>query len=122
MARKKRITDSFSMSFLDIMSCGFGAVILFFVIIQHATVERADNMTAEISAESDRLQIEVALEELNGRVKLQNMLEEIDEEITSTDEEAGRVMQALTIEEEDLSEQQLDSAARREHLNKTDRR
>ena len=33
MARKRRPFEVFSMSFLDCMSCGFGAVILFFMII-----------------------------------------------------------------------------------------
>ena len=31
MARKRRSGEVFSMSFLDCMSCGFGAVVLFFL-------------------------------------------------------------------------------------------
>ena len=36
MARKKRAFTTFNLSFLDIMSCGFGAVVLVFLIIDHS--------------------------------------------------------------------------------------
>jgi hypothetical protein len=36
MARKKRDFTTFNLSFLDIMSCGFGAVILVFLIMNHS--------------------------------------------------------------------------------------
>ena len=36
MARKKRQFTTFNLSFLDIMSCGFGAVVLVFLIIDHS--------------------------------------------------------------------------------------
>lgn len=39
MARKRRGFNVFSLSFLDIMSCGFGATILVFLIIDHAGAE-----------------------------------------------------------------------------------
>ncbi len=116
MARRRRENASVNMSFLDIMSCGFGAIILFFVIIQHATVERTDIMTAEVSGEVRLLETEVALEQLN-KVKLQNTIKELDEKIISSSDEAGLVAQILQTEEEELTVQELDSAARREHLN-----
>ena len=37
MGRKRREFSAFSLSFLDIMSCGFGAVVLLFLIIKHQT-------------------------------------------------------------------------------------
>ncbi|NNM01135.1 MAG: hypothetical protein HKO62_10325 [Gammaproteobacteria bacterium] len=33
--RNRRKLSPFSLSFLDIMSCGFGAVVLLFLIIKH---------------------------------------------------------------------------------------
>ena len=33
--RTKRLLTPFSLSFLDIMSCGFGSVVLLFLIIKH---------------------------------------------------------------------------------------
>lgn len=35
MARLKRKITTFSLSFLDIMACGFGAVTLLFLILKH---------------------------------------------------------------------------------------
>ncbi len=49
MARKRRF-NTFSLSFLDIMSCGFGAVALVFLIIKHETTRvppPEDNILAE---------------------------------------------------------------------------
>ena len=65
MARKRRSTEIFSMSFLDCMSCGFGAVILFFMIINsHSDV--TNDQTKALQAETDKLEIEV----LEGRKNL----------------------------------------------------
>ena len=116
MARKRRDTDAFSMAFLDIMSCGFGAIILFFVLIQHASVQTTRAETSDTIGEVNRLETEVALEELN-KVILKNTIEELDEEIISSEDEAGRVMEMLSLDEDSLTEQKLDAAARREHLN-----
>jgi len=35
MSRKRRQLNTFSLSFLDIMACGFGAVTLLFLILKH---------------------------------------------------------------------------------------
>ena len=44
MARRKRQTNTFNLSFLDIMSCGLGAVILMFLLVkknsQEETIEQ----------------------------------------------------------------------------------
>ena len=54
MARKKlRSTSSFSLAFLDIMSCGLGAAVLIFLLLKHtvdgpSTVDKVQNF-AEIS-------------------------------------------------------------------------
>lgn len=56
----------FSMSFLDIISCGFGAVVLFFVIINAQVRLRADAERVDLLSESTRLEEEV----LDGRKDL----------------------------------------------------
>ena len=53
MARKRRPIEVFSMSFLDCMSCGFGAVILFFMII-NAQVKETTTVDPELMAETVR--------------------------------------------------------------------
>ena len=56
----------FSMSFLDIISCGFGAVVLFFVIINAQVRLRADAERVDLLSDSTRLEEEV----LEGRKDL----------------------------------------------------
>jgi len=65
VARKRRSGEIFSMSFLDCMSCGFGAVILFFMIINSQSDVTTDQ-TKALQAETDKLEIEV----LEGRKNL----------------------------------------------------
>jgi hypothetical protein len=66
MARKRRSTEIFSMSFLDCMSCGFGAVILFFMIINSRSDVEPNDQTKALQAETNKLEIEV----LEGRKNL----------------------------------------------------
>jgi hypothetical protein len=54
------------MSFLDCMSCGFGAVILFFMIINSHSDVTNNDVTKKLQAETDKLEIEV----LEGRKNL----------------------------------------------------
>ena len=44
MARKRRSFSIFSLSFLDIMSCGFGATILVFLVMDHASEVRSEEV------------------------------------------------------------------------------
>jgi hypothetical protein len=66
VARKRRSTEIFSMSFLDCMSCGFGAVILFFMIINSRSDVEPNDQTKALQAETNKLEIEV----LEGRKNL----------------------------------------------------
>ena len=72
MARKRR-TTAFSLSFLDIMACGFGAVTLLFLILRHneVVVEMPDyKLAAEVQLlEQDIRQAEVEKVELLNSIK-----------------------------------------------------
>lgn len=76
MPRFKRKVTTFSLSFLDIMACGFGAVTLLFLILKHdiTTIEPAEPY---LVAESNLLQEDItsAEEEL---VALNNSLKKIE--------------------------------------------
>ncbi len=116
MARRKRRFNVFNLSFLDIMSCGFGAVILFFVIINHAQDVRSDDLTADLSGEVSLVETEVKLEQLN-LAKLQNALAEVEEEIITSQGASERLLEDVTESEEELSDQDNETAAKREHMN-----
>jgi len=67
------------MSFLDCMSCGFGAVILFFMIINAQVRQTTEQDPTNLMAETRRIEVEI----LDGRKNLvlaKNTLEELDDE------------------------------------------
>lgn len=57
MARRR--VNVFSLSFLDVMSCGFGAVVLIFLIINHATEEEEKTVNKDLLAEVRLLDYQV---------------------------------------------------------------
>lgn len=78
MARNKRKFSPFSLAFLDIMSCGFGAVVLLFLIIKHnvdANVTDPPDIP-DLSSEVNLLDEEI-LEGQLGLAKLRNSLAEL---------------------------------------------
>jgi hypothetical protein len=79
MARKRRPFEVFSMSFLDCMSCGFGAVILFFMIINAQVKETTEDDPSELMAETRKLDIEI-LEGRKDLVLAKNTMEQLDTE------------------------------------------
>ena len=54
------------MSFLDCMSCGFGAVILFFMIINSQVKETTESDPTDLMAETRKIELEI----LEGRKDL----------------------------------------------------
>ena len=52
---KRKPVNVISMSFLDAMTCGFGAVILFFMIIAANVDQRRDEQLEDVSAEVNRI-------------------------------------------------------------------
>jgi len=93
MARKRRFT-TFNLSFLDIMSCGFGAVILVFLIIDHAIEEEVRVLNADLLSEVDLLEEEV-LEGKEGLVRLRNTLSEVDFDIVEAQGLATRITEQI---------------------------
>ena len=59
MKKRNRDNDTFSLSFLDAITCGFGAVILLYMVINANVALRAERVTVDLRAEVDRLQEEV---------------------------------------------------------------
>ena len=66
MARRR--TNVFSLSFLDAMTCGFGAVVLLYMVINSSVSMRAGHVTRDLRGEVDFLEVEV-LEENEDLVK-----------------------------------------------------
>ncbi len=96
MARRRRESQVFSMSFLDCMSCGFGAVILFFMIINAQVKETTEEDPTELMAETTRLETEI----LDGRKNLvlaRNTIEDLEQQKQTTE---GQIAQIIALIEE----------------------
>jgi hypothetical protein len=77
MARRQ--FNVFNLSFLDVISCGFGAVILFFMIINTQSKTRSDQANVELQAESQLLE-ERIFDEQKKLVVLKNTIDQMDAE------------------------------------------
>src|SRR5690606_16380184 len=78
MARRRQVSV-FSLSFLDAITCGFGAIILFYMVIVANIDLRHDLLVEDASAEVDRLELRVLAGRKNlvqSRDELATMLEE----------------------------------------------
>lgn len=94
MPRKKRPTSTFNLSFLDIMSCGFGAVVLVFLIIDHSMEVQSQTLNATVYAEVDLLEQDIR-EGQAGLVALRNALDSQDAAIVEAQGRASRVTEEL---------------------------
>lgn len=77
---KRRSANAFSLAFLDVMFCGFGAVILFFMIINANTFERREKINLNATGEVSKLDIEITDAE-KYLVELKNSVQEVDKEL-----------------------------------------
>jgi len=97
MRHKRRSFSAFSLSFLDIMSCGFGAVVLLFLIIKHHADVKDVMPTYDLSQEVNLLDEDIgdAREKL-GDAKSQASTREA--ELATARGEAERVRRLLAAE------------------------
>lgn len=115
MARGRRM-NVFGLAFLDAMTCGFGAVILFYMIINASFGRESGRMTADLKGEVDRLEEEV-LEGYQKLVVLRNSLREIDQENVIAAGLSRRLIETLTEVQEELATFEQSTLAKREHVN-----
>ncbi len=117
MPFKRRSVEVFSLSFLDCICCGFGAVILFYTIISaQSGSERAQN-TQKLTAEVNRLEEEV-LEGRRNLVVLRNTMEKTNSQTASDAARARRIVTELESKQEQMSSYDETSLARRARIEK----
>lgn len=93
MARKRGFS-TFSLSFLDIMSCGFGAVALVFLIIKHDVDNNTKAESQDVQAEVNLLEEDV-LEGEEGKVRARNTLSALDQRLADAQGLASRIQQQI---------------------------
>jgi hypothetical protein len=115
MARRRN-AELFSMSFLDVICCGFGAVILLYTIISAQSGLERIRLTEDLTAEANRLQEEVE-QGTRDLVVLRNTLEQTESETASARSRAKQLIEELQREREGARDE-AETLARRERIEK----
>jgi hypothetical protein len=115
MARKRRPFEVFSMSFLDCMSCGFGAVILFFMIINAQVRETTEDDPSSLMAETKKIEIEI-LEGRKDLVLAKNTMKQLDTEKTTAEGQIAQIIALLEQLRAELSEYDSETLAKVERV------
>ena len=113
----RRTTNVFSLSFLDAMTCGFGAVVLFFMVINAAVGTRAERVTGDLKAEVDRLEEEV-LEGHQNLVELRNTVREIDQREAEARGLSRQILDNIEDLQVELASHENTTLAQHEHVNR----
>jgi hypothetical protein len=117
---KRKRLNVFSLSFLDIITCGLGAlgaIILLFVLINAKSAAQRDTLTVDLHAEVDRIEKQV----LEGKKKLieaRNALEETEAELIITRGRAREIIKILEEKKIELSDRENETLATKSHVNK----
>jgi von Willebrand factor type A domain len=115
--RAKRRTNPIGLSFLDAMTCGLGAVVLLYMVINGSVQQHTEELTRDLQAEVDRLEIEV-LEDHSRMVELRNSVREVEDERLRASGLSRRLIESLEEIQVELATFDGSTIARREHINR----
>jgi len=113
--RKRRAFNPLSLAFLDVMSCGFGAVVLLFLILDHATQVEAIEGDPDFTAEVNLLEEEIRDGQL-GLVQIRNTLSDVSLEVVTAEGLATQIQEQVNNIMEELAALENSSLARRESI------
>jgi hypothetical protein len=114
---KRRKFNVFSISFIDCICCGLGAMILLFVVANSQTAAQRQRVTEDLSSETSRWEREV-LEGRRNLVQARNTLDEITTELAQTEGLSRKILQTLSLKRLELADRDQQSLASREHADK----
>lgn len=113
---KRRPVSPFSLSFLDIMFCGFGAVVLLVLILNTDTVTTRNAVFADLREEVVKREREVIDGEAN-LVEIRNSLEATDNELVITEGDAKRIQTRIRELELEIARMSRETLARQSNIN-----
>jgi len=113
MARRQ--TQTFSLSFLDVISCGLGAVVLFYTIISAQAGQHRIKENFDLTAESHLLE-QAVLDGYKHLAELRNALDSTEDRKIRAAGLSREMIEKLRMTEEELSRFEHDTLARRESL------
>ncbi|MBT5485517.1 MAG: VWA domain-containing protein [Gammaproteobacteria bacterium] len=113
----KREFNPISLSFLDVMSCGFGAVVLIFLILDHSSSTQNAVTNPELAAEINLLNDEITDGEAN-LVRVRNTISDVDFQMVEAQGLARSIQDEITTFLEELAQLENTTLARRESVEK----
>ena len=114
---KNRRLSVFSLSFLDCICCGLGAVILLFVIVNAKSAAYRDEVTSDLRGEVSRMERE-ALQGKKDLIEARNTLERILEELAKTEGLSRRIIELIKEKKVELAYFENETLASKAHINK----
>lgn len=117
MAIRRRQLQIFTMSFLDCITAGFGAVVLLYMVMSSQSGVKQLRENDQLAAEATKLEEEVLVGYKN-LVVLRNTLEKTETDSTRASGRLEQVLAELERTRLDMSRYSGDSSAQREHINK----
>jgi hypothetical protein len=112
---RRRPVSPFSLSFLDIMFCGFGAVVLLVLILNTDTVKARNQTFADLRADAVRLEEQV-LDGQEALVRARNSLIASDLELVETQGDSERVIQRIRELEDEIAQLDAKTRASKSHI------
>jgi hypothetical protein len=109
--------EVFSMSFLDCMSCGFGAVILFFMIINSQVKHDTETPRQDLTGETTKLEVEI-LEQRKNMVLAKNSMEQLKDEKVRADEQIAQIIALIEKLKKELEKNDATTLAKIERVEK----
>jgi len=93
--KRRNSFNSMSMSFLDVMSCGFGSVVLIFLILDHQMSEQQPQVDPALMNEVRMLQEDI-VDGQDNLVRVRNTLAEVSLEVVEAQGLAARIQTEIT--------------------------
>jgi len=114
---KRRTTQTLSLSFIDAVLCGFGAVILLFLVLSHNSLQGRRDATESVQREVDAAQARL-LAARAAAAALQTRLDETSAEAKRLAARAETLTERIAGRRYAIAELETDRIARERHLNR----
>ena len=117
MTQRRRTTEVFTLSFLDCICCGFGAVILFYTIVSAQSGVGQMRANDTLTAEVNRLDVQV-LTGTRNLAALRDTVEKTQTEVASASAQTNLLTSELASHKTQVSNYDATHLSRQEHIEK----
>jgi hypothetical protein len=114
--RSRNTLSSFNLSFLDIMFCGFGAVVLLVLIINANTISSRREHHEDLRADVIHIEKEIKFGQ-DHLVELKNSLQLQEQQVVAAQGRSNEVLALITKIKEELADYRNQTIAGKEHIN-----